>query len=168
MSEEAGAGSPPEAQTASTGGVEVLARRAKEKQVAAFRQSLPDDHPIILELGKVGSYNESDKLYKALRRSNNYTISAVPEYARKAPWGYLGSILDPAVSGASLEGSGPTPLTQSCPPVSAPSGVLQVLSGGGGQCHRGECRPQDRGLQLRGHQADGRRAGQIVAPRRQG
>ena len=47
-----------------------------------------------------------------------------------------------------------------------PSGVLQVLPGGGGGCHRREPGPSERGLQPHGPPRDGGRAGTGLAARR--
>jgi hypothetical protein len=75
----------------------VLARKAKEREVAAFKASLPRGHPIFTELEKVGSYNASSVLWSALKRRYDNTLSVLPEYSRKAPFAYLGSVLEPRV-----------------------------------------------------------------------
>lgn len=75
----------------------MLARKAKLKEVESLKQLLPADHPIFLELGKVGQYNASTALYMALKRPATKTLTVIAEYSRKANWGYLGSVLNPQV-----------------------------------------------------------------------
>lgn len=76
---------------------EVLARKAKLKEVEALKNALPADHPIFQQLAKVGSYNQSTVIYDALKRPARRTLSVIAEFSRKAAWGYLGSVLSPEV-----------------------------------------------------------------------
>lgn len=45
----------------------------------------------------MGQYERSTTLYNALCRQKGNTLTVVAEYYRKAPWGFLGSVLEPAV-----------------------------------------------------------------------
>jgi hypothetical protein len=53
---------------------------------------------------QVGQYERSDKLYAALCHKRGNTLTVVPEYYRKAPWGFLGSVLEAAVRCVALRG----------------------------------------------------------------
>ncbi len=46
---------------------------------------------------QAGQYEPSTALYQALCRQRGNTLTVVAEYYRKAPWGFLGSVLDAAV-----------------------------------------------------------------------
>lgn len=46
---------------------------------------------------QVGQYERPDKLYQALCHRRGNTLTVVAEYYRKAPWGFLGSVLEAAV-----------------------------------------------------------------------
>ena len=92
---EAAAAAP--AAQAGGGLTDVLARKAKEKEVEAFKAALPRAHPIFTELEKVGSYERSNLLYERLCHRQGNTLTVVAEYYRKAPWGFLGSVLEAKV-----------------------------------------------------------------------
>lgn len=46
---------------------------------------------------QVGQYERSSTLYEALCHRRGNTLTVVAEYYRKAPWSFLGSVLDAAV-----------------------------------------------------------------------
>ena len=81
----------------------VLARKAKEKEIEAFKAALPRAHPIYTELEKLGSYEKSTKIFEALRHRYGNTLTVVAEYYRKAPMAFLGSILEPRVSSSHFD-----------------------------------------------------------------
>lgn len=76
---------------------EVLARKAKEKEVAAFKAALPRAHPIFATLEDLppSPSNQSQILYKALQKRHGNTLTVIAEYWRKAPFSFLGSVLEP-------------------------------------------------------------------------
>lgn len=87
----------PEVEGSGGAGLDVFARKARQREIQGFRDSLGRDDPLFEELDKVGSYPPQDILYNALRL-NNRTVTVIAEYFRKAPFEYLGSVLEPAVS----------------------------------------------------------------------
>lgn len=54
-------------------------------------------HHSITMQQQVGQYEQPDKLYQALCHRRGNTLTVVAEYYRKAPWGFLGSVLEAAV-----------------------------------------------------------------------
>ncbi len=78
---------------------DILARKAKEKEVAAFKAALPRAHPIFAQLenlgGVPGEEGRSQVLYNRLRHRHGNTLTVVAEYWRKAPFSFLGSVLEP-------------------------------------------------------------------------
>lgn len=78
---------------------DTLARKAKEKEIAAFKAALPRAHPIFTMLEDLSFppslANRSDALYQNLRHRHGNTLTVVAEYWRKAPFAFLGSVLEP-------------------------------------------------------------------------
>lgn len=111
---------------AGSGITEVLARKAKEKEIAAFKAALPRAHPIFTTLEELpsssSSTNQSQILYNALARRHGNTLTVIAEYWRKAPFSFLGSVLEPREyseiyreAGASVISINVDPLTGGCP-----------------------------------------------------
>lgn len=103
---------------------EILARKAKEKEIAAFKAALPRAHPIFTTLEELPSSpsNQSQVLYNALAKRYGNTLTVIAEYWRKAPFSFLGSVLEPREyseiyreAGASVISINVDPLTGGCP-----------------------------------------------------
>eukprot|EP00624_Nannochloropsis_granulata_P004882 evm.model.NODE_34656_length_35261_cov_30.693996.2 len=103
---------------------EILARKAKAKEIAAFKAALPRAHPIFTTLEELppSPSNQSQILYNALQKRHGNTLTVIAEYWRKAPFSFLGSVLEPRAyseiyrkAGASVIAINVDPLTGGCP-----------------------------------------------------